>query len=75
MDITFRPGIRIAYVTTLQNRLSEPVIGTAHEDPIPNRHSDPVGPGLDSEISCPAPGFRSRRAAAAPDAHGFRHAF
>ncbi|MQL82930.1 hypothetical protein Taro_015410 [Colocasia esculenta] len=52
-----------------------PVIGTAREAPIPNLHSDPVGHGPDSEISGPAPGFRSRRAAPAPDAHGFRHAF
>ena len=55
------------------------MIGTAREAPIPNRHSDPVGPGPpDSEmISGPAPGFRSLRAAAAApdDAHGFRHAF
>ena len=51
------------------------MIGAARDAPIPNLHSDPVGPAPDSEISGPAPGFRSRRAAAAPDAHGFRHAF
>ena len=51
------------------------MIGTARDAPIPNLHSDPVGPAPDSEISGPAPGFRSLRAAPAPDAHGFRHAF
>ena len=51
------------------------MIGTARDAPIPNLHSDPVGPASDSEISGPAPGFRSLRAAPAPDAHGFRHAF
>ena len=51
------------------------MIGTARDAPIPNPHSDPVGTAPDSEISGPAPGFRSLRAAPAPDAHGFRHAF
>ncbi|MQL90302.1 hypothetical protein Taro_022897 [Colocasia esculenta] len=52
-----------------------PVIGAARETPILNRHSDSVSPGPDSEISSPTPRFRSWSAAAAPDAHGFRHAY
>ncbi|MQM23586.1 hypothetical protein Taro_056652 [Colocasia esculenta] len=84
MGITFRPVIRITYVTTLRNRLSEPVEKTPvsrNSEPDARKatsgrvHSDSVGPGPDSEISGSAPGFRFRRAAAAPDAHGFRHAF
>ncbi|MQL95623.1 hypothetical protein Taro_028296 [Colocasia esculenta] len=54
---------------------THPVIRTACEAPIPNWHSDLVGPGLDSEIFSPTPGFRSRSAVAAPDALGFRHPF
>ncbi|MQL90430.1 hypothetical protein Taro_023037 [Colocasia esculenta] len=41
-----------------------PVIGTIREAPIPNRHSDPVGPGPDSEISVMFP--RSRGSPVGP---------
>ncbi|MQM09266.1 hypothetical protein Taro_042136 [Colocasia esculenta] len=74
---TSRRITRLPYGAVVLSRFfsAVEVIGTACEAPIPNRYSDPVSPGLGSEISGTMPGFHSRRAATAPDAHGFRQDF
>ncbi|MQL92111.1 hypothetical protein Taro_024739 [Colocasia esculenta] len=63
------PGIETACEAPIRNRHFDPVgwmrifvrpgIGTAREAPIQNRHFDPVGTRSHSEISGPAPKFRS----------------